>query len=228
MPESGVTYYSQDKQDELLDTHVFRGYKRGVFVEIGAWDGVCFSNTLFFEKERNWKGINIEPLPDKYEQLVENRPNAINLNVALNDVEGETEFLQAGMLSGIKSNYDPRHVQRIEKEMTDAQTETTTIKVKTRRLDSIFREHNVQRVHYLSIDAEGSEMNIVRSIDFDFTYIDVIGVENNYAETTKPILEFLESKGYTKLPIQTYDIFMIRTNSPFAPPPKNRPLSFLR
>lgn len=191
-------YYSQDKQDEMLDTYVFKGYNRGVFVEIGAWDGLCFSNTLFFEKERKWNGINIEPLPDKYEQLVKNRPNAINMNVAINDVEGETEFLaisgNTGMLSGIKANYDTRHLQRIEKETTELQTQATTIKVQTRRLDSIFRQHNIQRVHYLSIDAEGSEMNIVRSIDFDFTYIDVIGFENNY------------------------DVFMIRKNSPFALP----------
>lgn len=215
-------YYSQDKQDEILDKHVFKGYKRGVFVEIGAWDGVCFSNTLFFEKERKWTGITIEPLPDRYEQLVKNRPNTINLNVAINDVEGETEFLaisgNTGMLSGIKSNYDTRHLQRIEKETTELQTQATTIKVQTQRLDSVFRQHNIQRVHYLSIDAEGSEMNIVRSIDFDFTYIDVIGFENNYPETTKPILEFLETKGYRKLPIQSYDVFMIRKNSPFAPP----------
>lgn len=215
-------YHSQDQQDELLDKLVFQGYKRGLFVEIGAWDGICFSNTFFFEKERKWKGINIEPLPDKYEQLVKNRPNAINLNVAVNDVEGETEFLaisgNTGMLSGIKANYDRRHLQRIEKETTELHTKATTIRVQTRRLDSIFRQHNIQRVHYLSIDAEGSEMNIIRSIDFDFTYIDVIGFENNYIETSKHILEFLETKGYKKLSIQSYDIFMIRANSPFAPP----------
>lgn len=221
-------YYSQDKQDEVLDTRVFKGYKRGVFVEIGAWDGVCFSNTLFFEKELGWKGINIEPLPDKYEQLTKNRPNAINLNVAVNDVEGETEFLITGMLSGIKTNYDPRHLQRIEKENGKPYTESESIRVKTRRLDSIFREHNVQRVHYLSIDAEGSEINIVRSIDFDFTYIDVIGFENNYNDKTIPVIEYLESKGYRKLPIQSFDVFMVRTNSPFAPPIEKTVLNFLR
>lgn len=216
-----MMHYSQDKQDELLDTLVFLGYKRGVFVEIGAWDGVCFSNTLFFERERKWTGINIEPLPDKYEQLVRNRPNSINLNVAINDVEGETDFLSisgdTGMLSGIAKNYDVRHLRRIEMETTEYNTRATTINVATRRLDSIFREHSIQRVHYLSIDAEGSEMNIVRSIDFGFTYIDVIGFENNYKDTSALIIQFLESKGYKRLPIRSYDVFMIRADSPFAP-----------
>ena len=226
-------YYSQVKQDEILDKEVFKGYKRGIFVEIGAWDGVCFSNTLFFEKERNWRGINIEPLPDKYADLVKNRPTAINLNIAVNDVEEETEFLaisgNTGMLSGIRTNYDARHLERIEKETTELKTTASTLRIQTRRIDSIFREDNVRRVHYLSIDAEGSEMNIIRSIDFDFTYIDVIGFENNYTDKTLPIITYLEGKGYTKLPFKSDDVFMIRVNSPFATIPRqNRVFNFIR
>lgn len=215
-------FHSQDKQDEILEKNVFKGYKRGIFVDVGAWDGVCYSNTLFFEREREWSGIHIEPIQAQYEELVKNRPNAVNLNVAVSDFEGQTEFLSisgdTGMLSGIKSNYDTRHLQRIEKETIQNNTQATTVTVPVRRLDSIFKEHNVQRVHYLSIDAEGSEMQIMRSIDFESTYIDVIGFENNYPDKTKPIIEFLQQKGYIQLPMKSIDIFMIRKNSPFAPP----------
>lgn len=214
-------YYSQDKQDELLDTHVFRGYKRGIFVEIGAWDGVCFSNTLFFERERNWTGINIEPLEDKYTDLVKNRPTCTNLCVAINDTDGTADFLAitgpTGMLSGLQANYDPRHLRRIEIERSQFQTDAKTVTVPVRRLDTVFREHSVRRVHYLSIDAEGSEFNILRSIDYSATYIDVIGFENNYPDKTKTVIEFLEQKGYVRLPIHSYDVFMIRKGSPFYP-----------
>jgi FkbM family methyltransferase len=214
-------FYSQDKQDELLETYVFREHRRGVFVDVGAWDGVTFSNTLFFEKERGWSGIHIEPLKDQYEALVKNRPHSVNLNVAVSDFNGETEFLSipgpTSMLSGITSNYDPRHIERIALETSALNTQGTTVTVPVRRLDSIFREHNTRRVHYLSIDAEGSEMNIIRSIDFEFTYIDVIGFENNYDDKTRPIIEFLQQKGYIKLPIKSYDVFMVRANSPFRP-----------
>lgn len=214
-------FYSQDKQDELLETYVFKGYRRGVFVDVGAWDGVTFSNTLFFEKERGWTGIHIEPLKEQYETLTKNRPNTTNLNIAVSDFNGETDFLSipgpTSMLSGIMSNYDPRHIQRIALETSALQTQGTTVTVPVRRLDSIFREHAIQRVHYLSIDAEGSEMNIIRSIDFEFTYIDVIGFENNYEDKTRPIVEFLQQKGYIRLPIKSYDVFMVRANSPFRP-----------
>lgn len=213
-------YHSQDKQDELLDKHVFKGQRRGIFVEIGAWDGVCFSNTLFFERERKWTGINIEPLQDKYAELVKNRPNCINLNIAVSDIDGTADFLAitgpTSMLSGLQANYDPRHLQRIEKERAEFHTDAKTVTVSVKRLDTVFREHGIQRVHYLSVDAEGSELNILRSIDYEYTYIDVIGFENNYPEKTRACVEFLQQKGYKMLPIQTYDVFMIRKGSPFT------------
>jgi FkbM family methyltransferase len=216
-------FHSQDGQDEFLEKHVFRGYRRGVFVDIGAWDGVCFSNTLFFERERKWTGIHIEPLEDKYAELVTNRPTCTNLNVAISDKEGTAEFLAisgpTSMLSGLKENYDPRHLQRIQKETAELHTEAKTVTVPVRRLDSIFREHGVRRVHYLSVDAEGSELNVLKSIDYEFTYIDVIGFENNYPEQTQAVLAFLEKKGYVPLPFKSYDVFMIRKNSPFTPRP---------
>jgi FkbM family methyltransferase len=214
-------YHSQDKQDEILEKYIFRGHRRGIFVEIGAWDGVCFSNTLFFERERKWTGINIEPLEDRYNELVKNRPDSINLRLAVSDVEGEAEFLAiagpTGMLSGLQANYDPRHLQRIERERAELHTDAKTVMVPVKRLDTIFRENDVRRVHYLSIDAEGSELNILRSIDYDFTYIDVIGFENNYPDKTKTVTDFLEQKGYVIFPAKSYDIFMIRKGSAFYP-----------
>jgi len=41
--------------------------KNGVFVDIGANDGVTISNTWYFEKELGWDGIAIEPIPQIYE-----------------------------------------------------------------------------------------------------------------------------------------------------------------
>ena len=55
-------YNSQDNQDKYLEETVFRGYKNGVFVDVGAHDGLSINNTLYFEKYNNWTGINIEPI----------------------------------------------------------------------------------------------------------------------------------------------------------------------
>ena len=52
---------SQIQQDLILDQQIFKGKSNGVFVEVGALDGFGASNTWFFEMERNWSGLLIEP-----------------------------------------------------------------------------------------------------------------------------------------------------------------------
>jgi hypothetical protein len=91
-------------------------------------------------------------------------------------------------------------------------------------LDSIFREHGLTRIHYLSLDVEGAEFECLRSIDFDAVYIDVIGFERNYSDTVPPILEFLKARGFVQLPVSGEDCFMIRSGSLFS----SSSLPFLR
>ena len=66
-------YYSQYGQDRWIAETVLPGKQAGVFVDVGAHDGVRFSNTLFLERQLNWTGLAIEPLVDVYERLVSNR-----------------------------------------------------------------------------------------------------------------------------------------------------------
>ena len=56
-------FHSQFEQDKFLEQNIFKGYKNGFFIDVGAHNGISMSNTLFFEKENGWKGINIEPIP---------------------------------------------------------------------------------------------------------------------------------------------------------------------
>jgi FkbM family methyltransferase len=214
-------YYSQDKQDEILNTNIFKGFRNGVVVDVGAWDGVCFSNSFFFEKECGWKSINIEPLEDRFNQLVINRPSSINLNIAVHSVDGEADFLSisgnTSMLSGIKANYDPRHITRIENELNELHNESKIVRVHTKRLDTIFREQDIKHVNYLSIDVEGSEMDVIRSIDFNRVFIDVIGFENNYPDKTQPIIDYLKKQNYSRFVIKCDDVFMVHNRSHFRP-----------
>ena len=86
-------YNSQDNQDSYLENNIFKGYKNGFYVDVGAHDGIRINNTLYFEKYNNWKGINIEANKIVFDKLVINRPNDINLNYAVCNNDGETEFL---------------------------------------------------------------------------------------------------------------------------------------
>lgn len=153
-------YYSQYGQDEFLHKNIFLDKKDGFFVDVGAHDGRDLNNTLFFEENMNWKGINIEPIPSVYEKLQKNRPDCINLNCAVSNTDNELESFIVGvgyteMLSGLVKSYDSRHLQRMNYENHIHNGRSEIIGVRTRRLENIFEEYNVKKVDFLSIDVEG-------------------------------------------------------------------------
>jgi len=81
-------------------------------------------------------------------------------------------------------------------------------------METICDEYNVKHIHYLSIDVEGAEFDVIKSINFDKVFIDVIGFENNYNDVSLPIIRYLESKNYVVFNI-SLDIFMINKDSVF-------------
>lgn len=217
------TFYSQDNQDKYLEENIFKGYKNGTFVDVGAHDGLTINNTLYFEKNNNWSGINIEPIKKVYDNLVLNRPNSININCAVCNNDGETDFLcnkgYTEMLSGIKDTFDRRHFVRLLSENVTMGSSTELIKVKTLKLETILDMYNILHINYLSIDVEGAEFEVIKSINFNKVFIDVIGFENNYEDTSIHIIEYLKNKNYVicenKSQNKNIDIFMINKNSSF-------------
>lgn len=206
-----MQYSSQISQDRFID-EFFNKKENGFFVDIGANDGITHSNTYFLEKHRNWKGICIEPLLEEFEKLQNNR-TSINLNLCVSDFEGETDFTHiegyANMLSGITKEYNETHLERIKGEVNHYGGKINNIKVSVKTLQCIFDEYNVKDVDFCSIDTEGSEYNIVKSINFEKTMIKVFIIENNYKETE--IEDFLKTKDYvlhTKL--EWDDVFVKR------------------
>ena len=81
-----MKYYGQYQQDKYLDK-LFKGKSNGTFVDIGAHDGLTFSNSYFFEKERNWKGVCLEPIPEIFAKLNETR-NCIKINGCVSNKVG--------------------------------------------------------------------------------------------------------------------------------------------
>jgi len=190
-----MKYYSQYGQDKYVYDTFFHGKKNGVFLEIGADDGVTLSNTKFFE-ERGWTGICIEPRPNAYQLLIRNR-TCICENYAISDKEEEVPFLSiegyGKGLSGIVNNYDPKHWLRANGNETIS-SKKTIIRVQCRKLEQILSKHDIGTIHFCSLDVEGSEMKILESIDFSRLDIKVFAIENNFKENK--IRYFMEKHGY--------------------------------
>lgn len=211
-------YYAQYLQDKYLEENIFKGFKNGFFMDIGAHDGISINNTLYFEQTHNWNGVNIEPIKEVYDTLVINRPGCININSAISNTNGTADFIcnkgYTEMLSGLKKNYDHRHLDRLNRENHQMGSTTQIITVNTRTVESICDEYNIKHINYLSIDVEGAEFDVIKSINFDKVFIDLIQFENNYHDSSIPIIKYLEDKNFKTLNI-SHDIFMINNNSLF-------------
>jgi FkbM family methyltransferase len=211
-------FYSQFNQDKFLEETIFKGYKNGFFMDVGAHDGITINNTLYFEKHNGWTGVNIEPIKSVYDKLVKNRPNSININCAVCNNDGTSQFIRnigySEMLSGLENMYDKRHVERLESERSIHDVKTEIITVNTKKIETICEEYSINRINYLSIDVEGAEFDVIKSINFNKVYIDVIGFENNYPDTSIPIIKYLEDNNYNLMQ-RGHDIIMLHKSSQF-------------
>jgi FkbM family methyltransferase len=215
---------SQVQQDLVLDQQIFKGKTNGFFVEVGALDGFGASNTWFFEKERNWSGLLIEPNPVEFNKMV-NHPRELSHkeNCAISDVEQEITFLSiegpCNVLSGIKEFYNTQHIERINRELDmyknypeghELYSRKEEIKMKAVKLQSLFDKYEIKKVDLISIDVEGAELQVLKSIDFDKTEIDVLLIENNYGLEKET--EFLVNKGYKLLGNIQWDSVFVKNN----------------
>lgn len=190
-------YYSQCGQDRFVHENYFFFLRDGVFVDIGAHDGISLNNTYFFEKEMGWTGLCIEPIPEIFERLQSNR-KALCVQGCVSDQEEEKEFMRifgnVEMLSGLLDHYDPKHLERIYRELLLEGGSYEIFNVKCYLLNDLLEKHGIDHIHFLSIDTEGGEFEILSSIDFSRIKIDVITVENNYNDPR--FIPFLDSKGF--------------------------------
>ena len=215
---------SQIGQDLILDQQIFKGKSNGVFVEVGALDGFGASNTWFFEMERNWSGLLIEPNPVEFNKRNQHpRPNSIFENCAISDVEMDINFLSiegpCNVLSGIMEFYNSQHLERIDRELEmysnhpeghELYSRKEQIPMKAVRLQTLFSKHNITKIDFISIDVEGAELQVLNSINFDKVDISVFMIENNYGLEKET--EFLSSKGYKLLGNIEWDSVFIKND----------------
>jgi FkbM family methyltransferase len=191
-------YYSQWGQDKWVIERYFPGKTDGVFVDIGAHDGITFSNTFALER-MGWTGMAVEPIPSVFEQLKTNR-HCITIQGCVAGESGIKQFREitgyAQMLSGMVDLYDSRHVDRINNEILEYGGEFRDIEVECFNINELMTKYALDEIDYLNLDVEGAEYQILKSIDFSKTQIHVIGVENNYKD--EEILRLLFKRGFIR------------------------------
>jgi len=185
-----MLYYGQNGEDYIV--HRFFKKSRGFFIEIGALDGVLFSNTLVLEKI-GWDGICIEPHPNYFGMLKINRPKSTCIKTAASDIEGTSEFFAepSGLFSSlIKSNTeDPFLKVKMEG--------FRKINVQTRSMNNIIKNYGQKRkIDFLSVDVEGAELKVLKGLNLSKNRPRIMIVEANTTKSIKDISKLLFSYGY--------------------------------
>ncbi|OWV96894.1 FkbM family methyltransferase [Rhizobium sp. R693] len=167
----------------------------GFFVEFGSTNGLKNSNTWLLEKKFGWSGILAEPNPIWHPELAANRNASIDHRCVSSQSHNTVTFLATDNvdpeLSSIADFAQGDHFSEVRRKGRQIQVETIS-------LDDLLETYQAPPVmDYLSIDTEGSELDILSAYSFERMF-DLISVENN-PKTEAAMQKVLESKGYRRV-----------------------------
>jgi FkbM family methyltransferase len=181
-------YKSQIGQDKWVQS-VLKDKRHGFFIEMGACDGTYFSNTYFFEKERDWNGICIEPNPVYHTDLIKNRNCRFCFNAISDRDKATVDFVSCSSASGIKDTAGP--FTKSDK----------TIQVETMTMSTLLKTYNAPKtIDYFSLDVEGHEYEVMKNFPFKDYTIQCLTVEHNEphvgSEMRMKLRTLFEQNGY--------------------------------
>jgi FkbM family methyltransferase len=149
-------------------TNRYLNFDNGVFIEVGAVDGIHQSNTNYLEKHRNWTGVLIEPNTEAYKKCVTNRDKSKVFNCALVDynyAESEIEMHFRSWIPGdsgpVTSVFDSPF-----NKVPGWDAYNNSYMIPARTLDSVLQEANVEKIDFFSLDVEGYELKVLQGFDF--------------------------------------------------------------
>jgi FkbM family methyltransferase len=207
------TSYSQCGED-LIVNYIFylRNIANPSYIDIGANDPFFLSNTAIFSL-KGCKGINIEANPGLIAKFNKYRPNDINLNIGIGNSEGIMDFhvMNDSTLSSFSKSECETYIK------TGKYNILKIVKVKVEILENILKKYcNGIFPDFMSLDAEGMDLEILKSINFDITAPKVICVEAaeyssiGAGERRSELIDFLVGKGYYEYANTNLNAIMVK------------------
>lgn len=185
--------HSQLMQD-LFVLYQCRNKRGGFFVDFGATDGVSINNTVLLERGYAWTGVLAEPARCWHQRLRANRTCAISTDCVWR-ASGEV------LLFNETSDQEYSTIESMSSGDSHAAIRTggQRYDVRTISLVDLLEQTNApRRIDYLSVDTEGSEIEILVAFDFEKYDVGIITVEHNYTPNRLRLEELLRSNGYVR------------------------------
>lgn len=150
--------YAQNFEDVML-WRALKHVENGFYIDVGANDPTLYSVTRAFY-DAGWSGINLEPVADFFNRLQEQRSRDKNLRIGAGSKAGSFPFydIPDSGLATSDSAVAERHRQN--------GWNVVTIDVPVLPLTQICQEHVTGDIHFLKIDVEGAEKEVLSGMDF--------------------------------------------------------------
>ena len=176
--------------------------RSGFYLEVGAYNGISESVSLRFEKELKWSGLLIEPNPLHFKYLKKNRSN----NICLNFICLSKEYLKKklyiknlNLMSHIVDDknkiyfkdYPIERINLLAKEANLGNFKSYECKIEM--LENIFEKFNINIIDLAIIDVEGSELELLKGINFEKIKINYFCIESYNFEKLN---QFMINKNY--------------------------------
>ncbi len=183
--------YSQFGEDIAIN-RFFSNQDKGFFVDVGCFHPLFYNNTWKLYK-KGWRGVNIDIDAVKVEVFNIRRPEDINISCAVSNQSGEIDYYQDGYYSLTTT---------VDKSFSEARGGYEKKTVISKTLTSILDDTKYKSccIDFLSIDAEGNDLNVLKSLDFDRYMPRLIAIEAEESVLSDvqktDVYLFLTGKGY--------------------------------
>ncbi|MEI7509055.1 MAG: FkbM family methyltransferase [Flavobacterium sp.] len=207
-------YYSLNDLDKKLEKYL--DYDNGFFIELGANDGVTQSNTLYFEKYKNWKGILVEPTPHNYLACRKNRSNDSYVYCcACTSFEYKEKFVEivySNLMSspiGLESDIlNPKEHAGIGKQFLDKTDDNFIFGAIAKPLNDLIINSNAPHLmDLLSLDVEGAEIEVLKGIDHSSFRFKYLCIESRSIEKLE---QYLKTIGYELVESLSYHDYLFK------------------
>ena len=194
----GKASFSQVGEDRILDfLFLSLGIKHPVYLDIGTNHPVTGSNSYFFY-QRGSRGVCVEPDPVLFELIKKKRPKDICINAGI----GMNETSEADFYIFPISGWNTFSKEEAEYRKANGQPYNKVIRMPLKNINTIIKENFKTSPDFISIDVEGLDFDIVRSLDFETLAPKVLVIEtirfgdSDKQEKQNTIIDFILSKGY--------------------------------
>jgi len=221
-----ITYYSQEGQDSIiLQFFKAKGIENGKYLDVGALDGLRFSNTAILEYS-GWTGICVEMHPSYFDMLLKNRPNSVCYSCGAADKDKVREVVSLNWRASLSttdlaledmyknSGYAPYYGDREVKEINGFLNGRHEVELRTINSILVENKEEFSKINFVSIDIDGSETRALPHCDLRLCSPELLSIE--YSIVGKEyVTEYAKNFGFSYSKVVGADMLFVKTEEDF-------------